>query len=60
MAFDPKKYFTVTLAKKLGKVVYLEVVKPAAEEMVKSTATPLDDLFLTNLEVFADKFFEGV
>lgn len=44
-------------AKKCAKVAYDELVYPAAQKYVKSTENNYDDMALTFLNDFADKFF---
>ena len=49
-----KKYFTLTLLKELGLVLYKKVLRPMAVEYVKSTKNTHDDKALEFLDDFVN------
>lgn len=52
MKIDWKSYFGASLLKKLGAVMYEDVIYKIAEDIVKDSATPWDDAFLSQLDKF--------
>jgi len=55
---DWKKFLSLDLAKRVGKVLYTEAIYPAAEEYVKSTDNSYDDSALHFVDGFVQDFLD--